>query len=72
VLRDRVPKVAKSIRRALHLTAVVSHRQVTLLDRAKLSVELEGVCLRVPEKLSLEGQPHHARGGIRSPHDVLE
>jgi hypothetical protein len=72
VLRDRVPEVAKPISRALHLPAVVSHGQVTLLERAKLGVELEGACLSITEKLSLEGKPHHAHGGIRSPHDVLE
>jgi hypothetical protein len=38
----------------------------------KLGVELEGACLSIPEKLSLEGKPHHARGGIRSALDVLE
>jgi hypothetical protein len=31
VLRDRVPEVAKRIGRALHLPAIVSHGQVTLL-----------------------------------------
>jgi hypothetical protein len=67
VLQDREPEVAKRISSALHLPAVV-----TLLERAKLGVELEGACLRVLEKLSLEGKPYHARGGIRSPHDVLE
>jgi hypothetical protein len=72
VLRDREAEVAKPISRALHLPAVVAHGQVTLLERAKLGVELEGACLSIPEKLSLEGKPHHARGGIRSAHDVLE
>jgi hypothetical protein len=72
VLRDRVPEVAKPISRALHLPAVVCHGQVTLLERAKLDVELEGACPSIPEKLSLEGKPHHAHGGIRSPDDVLE
>jgi hypothetical protein len=43
-----------------------------LLEHAKLGVELEGACLCVPEKLSLEGMPQHACGGIRSLHDVLE
>jgi hypothetical protein len=72
VLRDREAEVAKPISRALHLPAVVAHGQVTLLERAKLGVELEGVCLSIPEKLSLKGKPHHVRGGIRSAHDVLE
>jgi hypothetical protein len=72
VLRDREAEVAKPISRALHLPTVVVHRQVTLLERAKLDVELEGACLSIPEKLSLEGKPHHTRGGIRSAHDVLE
>jgi hypothetical protein len=72
VLRDREAEVAKPISRALHLPAVVAHRQVTLLERAKLGVELEGACLSILEKLSLEGKPHHARGGIRSAHDVLK
>jgi hypothetical protein len=72
VLRDREAEVAKPIGCALHLPAIVSHGQVTLLERAKLGVALEGVCLSIPEKLSLEGKPHHARGGIRSLHDVLE
>jgi hypothetical protein len=72
VLRDREAEVAKPISRALHLPAVVAHGQVTLLEHAKLSVELEGACLSIPEKLSLEGKPHHARGGIRSAHDVPE
>jgi hypothetical protein len=72
VLRDREAEVAKPISRALHLPAVVAHGQVTLLERAKLGVKLEGACLSIPEKLSLEGKPHHARGGIRSAHDVLE
>jgi hypothetical protein len=40
VLRDREAEVAKPISRALHLPAVVTHRQVTLLERAKLGVEL--------------------------------
>jgi hypothetical protein len=62
----------KSISCALHLPAVVAHGQVTLLECAKLGVELEGTCLSIPEKLSLEGKPHHARDGIRSVHDVLE
>jgi hypothetical protein len=43
-----------------------------LLECAKLDVELEGACLSIPEKLSLEGKPHHARGGIQSAHDVPE
>jgi hypothetical protein len=72
VLRDRGAEVAKPISRALHLPAVVAHGEVTLLERAKLGVELEGTCLTIPEKLSLEGKPHHTRGGIRSAHDVLE
>jgi hypothetical protein len=72
VLRDREAKVAKPISRALHLPAVVAHGQVTLLERAKLGVELEGACLSIPEKLSLEGKPHHTRCGIWSAHDVLE
>jgi hypothetical protein len=72
VLRDGEAEVAKPISRALHLPAVVSHRQITLLERAKLGVEVEGACLSIPEKLSLEGKPHHARSGIRSPHGVLE
>jgi hypothetical protein len=72
VLRDREVEVAKPISHALHLPAVVAHGQVTLLERAKLGVELEGACLSIPEKLSLEGKPHHARGEIRRPHDVLE
>jgi hypothetical protein len=72
VLRDCEAEVAKPISRALHLPTVVAHGHVTLLERAKLGVELEGACLNIPEKLSLEGKPHHARGGIRSAHDVLE
>jgi hypothetical protein len=64
VLRDRESEVAKPISRA--------HGQVSLLERVKLSVELEGACLGIPEKLSPEGKPHHTRGGIRSAHDVLE
>jgi hypothetical protein len=72
VLRDREAEVAKPISRALHLPAVVAHGHVTLLERAKLGFELEGACLSIPEKLSLEGKPHHACGGIRSAHDVLE
>jgi hypothetical protein len=72
VLRDREAEVAKPISRALHLPAVVAHGQVTLLERAKLDVELEGACLSIPDKLSLEGKPHHACGGIWSLHDVLE
>jgi hypothetical protein len=72
VLRDREAEVAKPISRALHLPAVVVHGQVTLLERAKLGIELEGACLSIPEKLSLEEKPHHALGGIRSPHNVLE
>jgi hypothetical protein len=46
--------------------------EVILLERAKLSVELEGVLLGVPEKLSLESKPDRTCGGIRSSHDVLE
>jgi hypothetical protein len=65
------PEVVKP-NRALHLPAVVSHEQVTLLERAKLGVELEGACLSIPEKHNLEGKPHHTRSGIQSPHDVLE
>jgi hypothetical protein len=72
VLQDRKTEVAKPINRALHLPAVVAHGHVTLLERAKLGVELEGVCLSILEKLSLEGKPHHARGGIRSARDVLK
>jgi hypothetical protein len=72
VLRDREAEVAKPISRALHLSAVIAHGQVTLLERVKLGVELEGACLSIPEKLSLEGKPHHAHGGIGSLHDVLE
>jgi hypothetical protein len=72
VLRDREAEVAKPISRALHLPTVVSHGQVTLLERAKLGVQVEGTCLSIPEKLSLERKPHHVRGGIRSLHDVLE
>jgi hypothetical protein len=64
VLRDREAEVAKPISRAIHLPAVVSHGQVTLLERKKLGVELEGVCLSIPEKLSLEGKPHPTRGRI--------
>jgi hypothetical protein len=40
VLRDRVPKVAKCISRALHLPAVLSHRHIALLEGAKLDIEL--------------------------------
>jgi hypothetical protein len=40
VLRDRVPEISKTIRRALHLPTVVAHGLVTLLERAKLGVEL--------------------------------
>jgi hypothetical protein len=40
VLRDRVPKVAKSISRALHLPAELAHEQVALLKRAELGVKL--------------------------------
>jgi hypothetical protein len=72
VLRDREAEVAKPISRVLHLPAVLSHRQVTLLERAKLGVQMEGACLSIPEKLNLEGTAHHTRGGIRSLHDVLE
>jgi hypothetical protein len=72
VLRDREAEVAKPISCALHLPAVVAHGQVTLPERAKLGVELEGAGLSIPEKLSLEGKPHHAYGGIWSAHDVLE
>jgi hypothetical protein len=72
VLRDREAEVAKPISCALHLPAVVAHGQVTLPERAKLGVELEGAGLSIPEKLSLEGKPHHAHGGIWSAHDVLE
>jgi hypothetical protein len=72
VLQDRVPHVVKPICRGVYLSAVVTHGQVTLLERAKLGIELEGACLCVTEKLNLEGKPHHAHGGIRSPHDVLE
>jgi hypothetical protein len=72
VLQDREAEVAKPISRALHLPAVVAHGQVTLLERAKLGVELEGACLSIPVKPSLEGKPHHVRCGIRSAHDILE
>jgi hypothetical protein len=72
VLQDCEAEVVKPISHALHLPAVVAHGQVTLLERAKLGVELEGACLSIPEKLSLERKPHHAHGGIRSAHDVLE
>jgi hypothetical protein len=72
VLRDRETEVTKPISRALHLPAVVAHGWVTLPERAKLGVEMEGACLSILEKLSLKGKPHHARGGIWSAHGVLE
>jgi hypothetical protein len=40
VLRDREDKVSKPINRALHLSAVVAHGQVTLPEHVKLGVEL--------------------------------
>jgi hypothetical protein len=72
VLQDRVPEVAKSISRALYLSAVLAHGQVALLERPELGVKLEGTSLGVPEELSLEGKPDLVRGGTQSPHDVLQ
>jgi hypothetical protein len=60
-LRDREAEVAKPISRALHLPAVVAHGQVTLLERAKLGVELEGACLSTRETESRGKATSHAR-----------
>jgi hypothetical protein len=53
VLQDREAEVTKPISRALQPPTVVAHGQVTLLERAKLGIELQGACLSIPEKPSL-------------------
>jgi hypothetical protein len=71
VLRNRVPKVAKSISRALHLPAELTHRQIALLKSAELSIELEGVRPSIVDELALESKPGLTRDAAGSPHDVL-
>jgi hypothetical protein len=56
MLRNRVPKVAKSISRALHLPADLAHRQITPLKSTEISIELEGARLGIAEELALENK----------------
>jgi hypothetical protein len=50
----RVPKVTKSINLALHLPAELTHGKNTLLEGAKLSIELESLGLSIAEDLPLK------------------
>jgi hypothetical protein len=54
---DRLAEVAEGVRHALHLVAVLSHREVPLREQVELGVEVERSRVSVPEELVLESEP---------------
>jgi hypothetical protein len=71
-VRHRLAEVAEGVCQALHLAAVLPHREVALGELVELGVEVKGPSVPVPKELFLEGEPRLA-GHVRLvADDVLE
>jgi hypothetical protein len=58
---DGLAEVAERVCHALHLAAVLSHREIPLREQVELDVEMERPSLPIPEELALESEPRLVR-----------
>lgn len=65
-VRDGFVEILSGVRHALHLSAVLGDREVTLGEEPEGGIEVDGMGLPVIEKLGLEGKPGLASGAPRS------
>jgi hypothetical protein len=69
---DRLTEVAERVRHALHLAAVLVHREVPLREQVELGVEVQGASVAVPEELFFKGEPRPTTRVHLVADDVLE
>lgn len=67
---DNLTKVAEIVRHALHKSAVIRHRDITLNEATVLGVEVQGTGFAIAEELELHGNPC-VMGSGAAPRDGL-
>jgi hypothetical protein len=69
---DKLAEVAERVHHALHLAAVLVHREVPLREQVDLSIEVQGTSVPIPEELFFEGEPRLTTRVRLVTDDVLE
>jgi hypothetical protein len=69
---DRLAEVAERVHHALHLAAVLIHKEAPLREQVELGVEVQSTSVPVPEELFFEGEPRLATCVRLVADDVLE
>jgi hypothetical protein len=65
-IRDGFIEILSGVRHALHPSAILGDREVTLGEEPEGGIEVDGMGLPVIEKLGLEGKPGLASGAPHS------
>jgi hypothetical protein len=69
---DRLTEAAERVCHALHVAAVLVHREVPLREQVELGVEVQGASVPVPEELLFKGEPRLTARVRLVADDVLE